>query len=213
MKTLVCLLHIIAFYWEFISYTCTLTLAVITKPQLTQNIFGLILVLWIVFIAEFFPCLFVKRFQSTEVRQFCPRLRIIRSVGIIISHVVDAAFAYGNKIRAQNLFFRCSTQILEDIKQFSKQYYEIVCKFQNEKCQFLYLSLIFFVYFFDVYFSFSQKLNVTFSFGPIDVNQLRFSVVLIWLKIPSSQKYLRKYKSKKNSCQAFFNIPKENGSP
>ena len=171
MKTLVCLLHIIAFYWEFISYTCThakkitiiffwnfgitkpflwwlnpitLRLAVMTKPQLTQNILGLISVLWIVFIAEFFPCLHVKRFQSTEVRQFCPRLRVIRSVGIIISHVVDAAFAYGNKIRAQNLFFRCSAQILEDIKQFSKQYYEIVWKFQNEKCKFLYLSLIIF---------------------------------------------------------------------
>ena len=64
-----------------------------TKPLFTQNVLGLILVLCIVCIADFFPWVDVKKVQSTEVRQFCLRLRAIgNSTGIIISHVVDVGF-------------------------------------------------------------------------------------------------------------------------
>ena len=66
----------------------TFTPAVIVNPLFTQNVLGLTFVLSMVFIADFFPWLHVKRFLSADVRQFCLRLRVIeRSVGIVISHL------------------------------------------------------------------------------------------------------------------------------
>ena len=57
-----------------------------------------VLVLCILFFTNFFPWLHVKRCQSTEVRQFCLRLRVIEGgVAIIINHVVDAVF-YNKKV-------------------------------------------------------------------------------------------------------------------
>ena len=68
---------------------------VITKPLFAQNAFGLILALCIVFIAGFFPWLYVEKFQGTEIRQFCLRLWVIgRSAGIIIKHAVNDVFSY-----------------------------------------------------------------------------------------------------------------------
>ena len=62
-------------------------------PLLAQNVLEQTLVLCIVFIADFFSWIHVERFQSTEVRQFCDRLRVIgRSLVLIINRVVDAAF-------------------------------------------------------------------------------------------------------------------------
>ena len=79
-----------------------------TKSLFAQNVLGLLLVLCIAFIVDFFPRPHVEWFQSTEVRQFCPRLRLIgRSVEIIISHVVDIVdtfFSYSNEIKAKSIF-------------------------------------------------------------------------------------------------------------
>ena len=47
---------------------------VITKPLFSQNVLGLTLMLCIVFIPAIFPWLYVKRFQSTEIKPFCLRL-------------------------------------------------------------------------------------------------------------------------------------------
>ena len=104
--------------------------AVMTKPLLTQNVIGLILVLWIVFIAEFFSWFHVKRFKSIEVRKFSLRLRVIgRSVGIVISHAVDAVkhktlwslIFHSNAWKFQTLFWR--------------KCYRVIWKFLNKKCQ------------------------------------------------------------------------------
>ena len=71
----------------------TFTPAVMAKPVFTQNILVLTLVLYIVFMANFFCQVHVKRFQSMKVRQLCLKFRVIgRSVGIIFSHFVDAVF-------------------------------------------------------------------------------------------------------------------------
>ena len=67
--------------------------AVLTKPCFAHNFLGSTLVLYIVFIIDFFPWIHIERFQSTEARQFCLRLRVIgRSVQIIISRALDAVF-------------------------------------------------------------------------------------------------------------------------
>ena len=84
-----------------------------TKPLFAQNVLGLTLVLYIVFIADFFLWLHIERFQNTKVRQFCLRLIVIeKSVGIIISHAVNAVFYIGNKIKALNVFVRYSNRML-----------------------------------------------------------------------------------------------------
>ena len=53
----------------------TFTSVAMTKLLFAQNVLGLTLILCIVFITNFFPWLHVKRCQSTEVRQFCLRLK------------------------------------------------------------------------------------------------------------------------------------------
>ena len=86
----------IIFFWNFGIVPATQTstsvfITFLTKPLFAQNVPGLTLVLCIVFIADFFPWLHVERFQSTEVRQFCLRLRIMRkTMEIVISHVAYA---------------------------------------------------------------------------------------------------------------------------
>ena len=47
---------------------------VIIKPLFSQNVLGLTLMRCIVFIPAIFPWLYVKRFQSTEIKPFCLRL-------------------------------------------------------------------------------------------------------------------------------------------
>ena len=98
---------IIIFFWNFglvpatQTFLCfqrlrkptTFKLAVIKKPLFIQNVLGLILVLCIVFIADFFPWFHIERFQNNKFSQFCIRLGVIgRSVRIIINHAVDATF-------------------------------------------------------------------------------------------------------------------------
>ena len=82
-----------------------LTPAVMTNGLLDQNVLRLSFVLSIVFITDFFPYLHAERFQSTEVKQFCLRLRVIgRSVGIIISHAVDAVLIKATKFKCKTYF-------------------------------------------------------------------------------------------------------------
>ena len=62
------------------------------------------------------------RFQSTEVRRLCLRLTVIgKSIGIIISHVVDAVFTYGNKVTVQNIFHLKFQLNVENVNQFPKE--------------------------------------------------------------------------------------------
>ena len=76
-----------------------------TSRLFTQNVLGLRFVLCKDFIADFFPWLHIERFQSSEVRHFCLRLRVIgRSVGIIISHPVDPVFLKVIKLKHKTYF-------------------------------------------------------------------------------------------------------------
>ena len=84
------------FFWNFGIFSATQTLFLcfyqLTKPTaftpipatklLAENVLGLALVQWIVFIADFLPWLYVKSFQRIEAMQFYLRLK--KSVGIII---------------------------------------------------------------------------------------------------------------------------------
>ena len=71
----------------------TITPAVMTKPLSAENVLRLILLPCIIFMADLFPWLYVEKFWSTELMLFCFRLGVIgRSIGIIISHAVNAVF-------------------------------------------------------------------------------------------------------------------------
>ena len=101
----------------------------------SQTVLGLTLVLCIVFIADVFPWLYVERFQSTEVKQFCPDLELSKEVLKLLSVMLQMQFfTYGIKINAQNIFAWYSTQMLKISNSFLRKYYEIAWKFQNKKC-------------------------------------------------------------------------------
>ena len=46
---------------------------------------------------------------------------LAKSVGIIISHVVDAVFTYGNKVTVQNIFHLKFQLNVENVNQFPKE--------------------------------------------------------------------------------------------
>ena len=52
--------------------------------------------------------------------------------------------------------------------------------------------------------SWEVSVNVSFSFGHNDANQIQCSAVLVWLKIAYFPKYLSMCKSKKNFFQNLF---------
>ena len=89
------------------------------------------------FYRRFFPRPHVEWFQSTEVKQFCPRLRLIgRSVEIIISHVVDIVdtfFSYSNEIKAKSIFVWYSNLILKVLNNFFKKMLKIWLKISEWK--------------------------------------------------------------------------------
>ena len=78
--------------------------------MLAQNVIGLTFNIF--FIADFIPWFHVEKFQSTEVRQVCLRLRVAgRSVGITFSHAVDAFFTMliksKRKIYLSDILVKC----------------------------------------------------------------------------------------------------------
>ena len=124
----------------------TFTLAAMSEPLFAQNYFGLTLELCIAFIAEDFAWFHFERFQSTKVRQFCLRLRVIGEVLKLLSAMLQTLhFTFSILLmviklkRKIHLSGRYSTQTLKISHNILKKRLPNCLKKSNNRCSLIYV--------------------------------------------------------------------------